>query len=430
MLRINEERFLRNLEELAQIGRLSAVEGGGLDRRPFSAAARRARDYFCQEAVAASLETFTDGAANLSAKLPSQNDAAPTLLLGSHLDTVPNGGRYDGALGVVAALETLCVVKEADLSLPVHLEAISFTDEEGRFGGLFGSQGVVGGHNDATVAAFLTQAGQYPDDLAAMRAIVPGQLAPEAIAAAQRDPTTLAGFIELHIEQGPQLERANVPIGVVDAIFGRRSMRVLFHGRSDHAGTTPLHLRADALVAAAGFIAQAPQMAQAQFPNAVVTCGGVEVKPGVYNVVPNEAAVLVEFRAANSNTLAAMEQTLLRLAEEQTAVTNDLSFTVHPVEKDTPAAMDPAIQDAIRQAGQSMGYKTMPLSSGALHDAGALAAAVPTGMIFVPSINGRSHCPDEDTDPADLVAGANALLQTALLLAHKSRGLGGPSTTL
>ena len=418
MLRINEERFLRNLEELAQFGRISVAEGGGLDRRPFSPAARLARNYFCQEAAAAGLETFTDGAANLSAKLPSQNAAAQTLLLGSHLDTVPGGGRYDGALGVVAALETLRVVKEANLALPVHLEAISFTDEEGRFWGFFGSQGVAKGHNVESVAAFLTQAGHYPDDLAAMRSDVPGQLTSEGIAAAKRDPATLVGFLELHIEQGPLLERAGIPIGVVDAIFGRRSVQFLFHGRSDHAGTTPLRLRADALVAAAGFIAKAPQMVQMHFPNAVVTCGGVEVEPGVYNVVPYKAMVLVEFRAADNNTLAAMEEALTWLAEEQTAATDDLGITIHRVEEDNPAAMAPSIQELIGRAGKLLGYQTMTLSSGALHDAGTLATVVPAGMIFVSSKNGRSHCPDEDTEPADLICGANTLLQTALLLAH------------
>jgi N-carbamoyl-L-amino-acid hydrolase len=418
MLRINEQRFLRNLEELAQFGRISEAEGGGIDRRPFSPAARLARNYFCQEAAAAGLETFTDGAANLSAKLPSQDADAQTLLFGSHLDTVPGGGRYDGALGVVAALETLRVVKGANLKLPVHLEAISFTDEEGRFWGFFGSQAVVVGHNVESMAAFLTQAGHYPDDLAAMRSDVPGQLASEGIAAAKRDPATLVAFLELHIEQGPQLEWTGIPIGIVDAIFGRRSRRFLFHGRSDHAGTTPLHLRADPLVAAAGFIAKAPQMVQTHFPNAVVTCGGVAVDPGVYNVVPNKATVLVEFRAAGNKTLTAMEEALARLAAEQTAVANDLSLSIYPVEENDPVAMDLSIQELIRKAGQSLGYRTMTLSSGALHDAGSMATLVPTGMIFVPSKDGRSHCPDEDTEPADLIAGANTLLQTALFLAR------------
>jgi N-carbamoyl-L-amino-acid hydrolase len=414
MLHINEERFRRNLADLAQIGRLTEAEGGGLDRRPFSPAERQARKYFREQAEAAGLETVTDGAANLSARLPAERAKAQTLLLGSHLDTVPNGGPYDGALGVVAALEVLRTVRERGISLPLHLEAIAFTDEEGRFGDFFGSQGFIGGHTASSIDNYLTRAGHYPADLAAMQDLIPGGLSPSSVFSARRDPEAIAGFIEIHIEQGPRLEREGKAIGVVDVIFGRKSMRLEFHGRSDHAGTTPLPLRADALVAAAQFIAQAPRMAQRQFPNAVVTCGNVTVTPGVFNVVPNRATVSVEHRAASTETLMEMNRVLLALAEESTAGSDDLALAVFPTDEQEPVAMDDSIKAAIHQASDTLGYPTMALSSGALHDAGVLAAIAPTGLIFVPSKGGRSHCPDEDTEAADLVAGANVLLHTTL----------------
>jgi N-carbamoyl-L-amino-acid hydrolase len=418
MLRVNEQRFLQDLAELAQMGRVPASAGGGLDRRPFSPAERAARDYFYQQAEAAGLEVTTDAAANLSARLLSNNPAANTLLLGSHLDTVPNGGPYDGALGVVAALEVLLIVAESGLSLPVHLEAIAFTDEEGRFGDLFGSLALIGGHTSESIEDFLTRASEFPDDLAAMRELVPGGLKPQAVPSARREPDTLAGYLELHIEQGPRLEQAGLPIGIVEAIFGRRSMEINFCGRSDHAGTTPLDLRADALLAAARFIDQAAQLVSHDFPQAVVTCGKVTVKPGVYNVVPGEAKVWLEFRAASASVLSQIEQLLDILAEKCTAAP-DLSFTIQPVDRLEPVAMHPTIRTAIGHACAQLGYASTSLFSGAAHDAQALASITPTGMIFVPSRGGRSHCPDEDTDPADLIAGANVLLHTVLTLAQE-----------
>ncbi len=418
MMRINEERFLQKLADLSVIGRLPEEEGGGLDRRPFSAVDRAARDFFCQKAKAANLEVATDAAANLSAKLPGDDAGARTLLLGSHLDTVPNGGSYDGALGVLAALEVLRTLRENRISLPVHLEAVAFTDEEGRFYDFFGSKALVGDHSNASIGAFLTRAGEYPDNLTAIRKITPGGLSIQAVHSAHRDPETIAGFIELHIEQGPHLEGAGIPIGVVDVIYGRRSMQIHFLGRSDHAGTTPFHLRADALVAAAQFVFQAPQTVLRNFPEAIVTCGSVMVKPSVYNVVPGEATVLVEFRASTATVMHQVERALYALAEEST-ISPDLSFTVQPVDHHEPVAMNPSIQTAMRRASECLGYPYTTLSSGAGHDAQELASFTPTGMIFVPSNGGRSHCPEEHTEAKYLVAGANVLLHTVLTLARE-----------
>jgi N-carbamoyl-L-amino-acid hydrolase len=417
MLRINEDRFLGDLATLAQVGRLPESEGGGLDRRPFSPAERQARDYFRLMAEKTGLEVRVDAAANLSARLHSSDASAKTILLGSHLDTVPNGGPYDGALGVVSALEVLRTVSEAGLALPVHLEAIAFTDEEGRFGDFFGSQALAGTQKRASAEDFLYYASEYPDDLAAIRSAVPGGLELDALQSACRDPGSLEAFLELHIEQGPQLEQAGVPIGIVDAIFGRRSMQLKFLGRSDHAGTTPIRMRADALVAAASFIANAPEVARRDFPGAVVTCGNVKVRPGVTNVIPNEAMVQVEFRAASVETLTEMEQSLIELARQSVGSVEELSFEYKAGDRHDPVAMDGRLRSAIRWASETLAYPSMTLSSGALHDAVSLAKITPTGMLFAPSIGGRSHCPDEDTNPADLVAAANVLLHTILSLA-------------
>jgi N-carbamoyl-L-amino-acid hydrolase len=414
-LRIDDRRFLRDLAELGRIGRVPEAEGGGLDRAPFSPAERAARDFFCERARASGLDVSTDGAGNLSARVPAAGDrAAETLLIGSHLDTVPNGGAYDGALGVVAALEVVRVIAEADLVLPLEAEAIAFTDEEGRYGGFFGSQAVVGGHTEATIGAFLEQAMTRPEDLEAMRPLIPGGLTPAGILSARREPETIFAFLELHIEQGPRLEQAGIPTGVVQGIFGRRSLEVTFAGRPDHAGTTPLRSRADALVAAAQFVVRARDDGQRGYPDAVVTCGNVVVRPGVQSVVPGEAKVMVEFRAATIETLASMEQWISNLADESATIAAGVTCSLRMTDERDPVAMDAAVQAAIERAAESLGIACMPISSGALHDATLLTTVAPTGMVFTPSTGGRSHCPEEHTDASDLVAGANVLLQTAL----------------
>lgn len=415
-LRINRDRFLETIADLSRIGLLSEEEGGGRDRRPFSEADRAARDYFRRKAESAGLAAALDGAANLSVRLNCADPQAQTLLIGSHLDTVPHGGAYDGALGVLAGLEVLRTLSENQVPLEHHVEVINFTDEEGRFGDFLGSRAVSGQIAEAQIRSFLEKATLYAGDLVAMREQVPGGLTVESIRQARRESSTLLGYLELHVEQGPRLEHEGASIGVVSAIFGRRSCQIIFRGRSDHAGTTPLHLRADALVAASRFIAAAPAVVGRDFPDAVVTCGNVTVQPGVYNVVPNAVTVWVEFRAASVVELDGIETQLLTLAAEACA-SAETTHVVNRTSRSEPTPMNGELQAAIREAAQTCGYPALDLPSGAGHDAQMMAAITPTAMLFVPSHNGRSHSPDEYTEPDDLVAGTNVLLHAVLTLA-------------
>jgi len=417
-LRINQNRFLATIEEMAQIGLLPDEEGGGRDRRPFSAADRAARRYFREAAEAGGLSVRLDQAANLSAVLECALEGAPTLLIGSHLDTVPHGGAYDGALGVLAGLEVLLTLAESGVALSRHVEVVDFTDEEGRFGYFFGSRALTGRHTPESISDFLEQAGAAEEhaDLPAMWAQVPGQLDPDAVLMARRSAESLAGYLELHIEQGPRLEKEGAQIGVVTAIFGRRAWYLTFLGRADHAGTTPMNLRADALVAAARFIADASARVTEFFPGAVFTCGNLEVEPGVANVTPRQVVVWVEFRAATEAELDGIDAELRVLAGAATTG-QGLNYVVKPTAQSHPTPMDEQMQAIIQQAAQSLDYATLALPSGAGHDAQMLAPMTPTGMLFVPSKNGRSHSPEEYTAPDDLVAGANVLLHAVLALA-------------
>lgn len=418
-VQINAQRLLQDIEELGRIGALDPADGGGLDRRPFSAAERSARDFFAARAEESGLVVTVDGVANLSARLNSPVSNARTIMAGSHLDTVPHGGRYDGALGVLAALEALRTVREAGLQLPVHLEAIAFTDEEGRLGGMTtGSRALVGSYRIDEAVRLVTNAESFPDDYAAMQDYMPGGLTPDSVVGAKRNMREIAAFLELHVEQGPRLDHSGATIGVINAVVGRRSYDVTFRGRSNHAGTTPMNMRADALVAAARFITHAHESVCRTFPNAVLTCGGIESGPNAYNTIPNYAQVMLEFRAADEATVAVLDSMVRRGAAEAARACG-VEHVLTPGAKLAPCSLNSDIQLAIRVAAEKLGLRHMTFSSGAVHDAHSLAAHVPTGLIFVPSIGGLSHCPEEATKDADVVAGANTLLQTLLMLAEK-----------
>jgi len=216
------------------------------------------------------------------------------------------------------------------------------------------------------------------------------------------------------------LEHAGVTIGVINAVVGRRSYDITFRGRSNHAGTTPMNMRSDALVAAARFITQAHESVCHTFPTAVLTCGGIETGPNVFNVIPNFAKVMLEFRAADEATVAVLDSMVRRAAAEAARV-NNVEHTMTPAAKLAPCSLSSDIQLAIRVASERLGLRHITFSSGAVHDAHSLASQVPTGLIFVPSVGGLSHCPEEETKDEDVIAGAKTLLETILLLAERSR---------
>ncbi|MCC7358831.1 MAG: Zn-dependent hydrolase [Anaerolineales bacterium] len=418
-LTINADRLRVDFDALAAFGAVAAdaptelgqAEARGVNRPSLSPAHLDARRWFQARAAAAGLETRVDAAANHSAVLRSPRPARParTLLLGSHLDSVPNGGRFDGALGVLAALEALRTVQEAGLALPVHLEAIDFTDEEGTLVGELGSQALAG--TLAPEALLRPRGGRA----ALVAGLARAGLHESRLFEARRDPATLAGYLELHIEQGPRLAHSAIAIGVVTAIVGITSYRVTFSGAANHAGTTPMDARQDAGLGAAAFTLTARELVVRDFAGCAVNVGQMRFEPGAFNIIPGRAELALEFRAPDALRLAEVEDALLSLAGV-VARQHGLELELEPLGGCAPAPMDPAAQAAIAAAADSLALTHMPLVSGAGHDGQSLAPLIPCGMVFVPSRGGLSHSPLEYTAWDDCVNGANVLLRAALTL--------------
>jgi len=407
-LSINEERFLEDFNALAQIG---ATGDGGVNRPVFSEAHLAARKWFGEHAAEAGLEVHVDGAGNHSALL-RQEGAGKSLLLGSHLDSVPNGGRFDGALGVVSALEVLRTIDESGLELPVNLEAIDFTDEESSLIQFMGSHALLGLLTPAILRS--PQGGRT----ALLEGLNRAGLTEVGLLSSRRDPDTIAGYLELHIEQSQRLQSAGVHIGIVTGIVGISSFRLSFYGRADHSGTTPMEARADAGLGASSFVIASRDIIMRQFPDCVANVGNMEFRPGVMNVVPKQVNVLLEIRSVDGERLNGLKSTLIDQAHND-AKRFDLDLEVITLGESEPATMSPPVQTAIRSSAEALGLRHMSMSSGAGHDAQLLSGITPTGMIFVPSIGGVSHSPLEFTEWEDCINGANVLLGATLRLMRK-----------
>jgi N-carbamoyl-L-amino-acid hydrolase len=400
--------MLAAFNELARIG--ATGDGGhGVHRPTFSEAHLAARQWFREQIRKSGLEFRTDGAGNHSAILACETQA-PTLLLGSHLDSVPNGGHFDGALGVMAAFEVLRTIKDAGFKLKVNLEAIDFTDEEGTLVGLLGSAALTG----------RLQPDLLQNPRGGREALVGGMkragLSDESMLSATRPKESLAGYLELHIEQGKRLERAGIDIGIVSAIVGIWSYRLSFIGRADHAGTTTMDDRLDASLGASAFTLAAREIVIKDFPNCVVNIGKMEFTPGAFNIVPAHVDVSLEFRSPDEEEFQRLNSVLLERARQE-ASRFGLDLKVEFLGKHSPSLMNNQVQSTFAGACDDLGLSHVSLTSGAGHDGQSFDGLCPVGMIFVPSKEGASHSAREFTEWADCVNGANVLLQTVLKLA-------------
>ena len=408
-LRINAHRFLQDFEALSTIGKSGDT---GVNRPALSPAHLAARAWLRERIIEAGLEFDQDGAGNHSAKLRCGPEGASSLLMGSHLDSVPDGGRFDGALGVLAGLEVLRTVREAGIRLPLNLELYDFTDEEGSLVSFLGSFAFAG----LLTPRDLAHPRSDPEALAA--GLARGGLSPEGIFAARRDPGTVAGYLEMHVEQGVELERRAVPIGVMAQIAGIAFYRLSFLGRADHAGSTPIKERRDAALGASDFILALHNLLLEQFPDCFANVGDAHFSPAAFNIVPKKVTLAVEFRAAAMERFELLKAAALQLAKDS-AERYRLGLETEFIGKRDPVTADPRAHAAVREAAEQLGLHTIDLITPIGHDAQALATLCPVGMIFVPSVAGSSHSAAELTHWEDCVNGANVLLHTVLRLAYR-----------
>lgn len=405
-LRVNSDRMLAAFNELALIG---ATGDGGVNRPTFSEAHLAARKWFREEVERSGLEFRTDGAGNHSAVLAGGQNNSSMLLLGSHLDSVPNGGCFDGALGVMAALEVLKTIKEDGIKLKVNLEAIDFTDEEGTLVGLLGSAALAGHLKKESLQSPRGGRENLVDGM--KRA----GLSDESMLSAARPKDSLAGYLELHIEQGKRLERVGINVGIVSAIVGIWSYRLSFIGRADHAGTATMDDRLDASLGASAFTLAARELVMNDFPNCVVNVGKMEFSPGAFNIVPAHVDVSLEFRSPDEEEFKRLDSVLIERAKAE-ATRFGLELKIENLGKHSPSIMSDKVQRAYADACDDLGLTHISLTSGAGHDGQSLTDLCPVGMIFVPSVDGASHSPREFTKWEDCVNGANVLLHAALKL--------------
>jgi len=406
---IRKERIQKDLEA---INAFNATPGKGVTRFTFSKEYQGALSHVGEELRRIGAECSLAPGGNLIGRLGGSEPSGPCVMTGSHLDTVAHGGRFDGAAGVAAALETARVIREEKLSHRLPIDLVVFAEEEGaRFGwGLLGSSTWSGRVTASQLARITDREGT-------------GYLkAMERAGIKIRDssplkPASLKAMLELHIEQGSILESRNADIGIVEAIVGITQMIVTIEGSADHAGTTPMNLRRDAMQGAARIMAAIETVGRQEGEGGVATVGQVFCEPGQANVIPGLVRFSVDVRHSDRSRLEAMAAGVADLAENVSRARN-LRCHIDVKAEAEPAGMTPKICDLIEKVAREKGASPTRMTSGAGHDTGIIAALSDAGMIFVPSKAGRSHCAEEFTTVEDIALGAEVLLETVLELAR------------
>lgn len=399
---VNSDRLAQSVESLAQIGQ---IPQGGVRRIAYSPEDIQARNLVQHWMIEAGMSVRLDTAGNIIGRYPGTFPQPPALATGSHIDTVPNGGRYDGAFGVLAGLEVVRVLNEQQMRLVHPFEVIVFTDEEGS---MIGSKAMSGKVNNDTAYY------RRPDGTNIQTCLerVGGNW--DYIAQSRRNSEDMAAFVELHVEQGPILESLGKQIGVVQGIVGQRRYIITVKGSPSHAGSTPMYMRQDALVAASGVVLAVNRLANTPGQQ-VATVGQMQVSPNAANVIPGLVEMSLDIRDLSSQHIDnLMEQ--LRLNIEVIAADTQTQIELHPCLHNEPALAEPNIQQTIAQVCEDLGLSYTHLPSRASHDAQEIANFTDMGMIFVPSQAGVSHAETEYTSPEQCTQGANVLLHTLLRL--------------
>ncbi|WP_278929629.1 Zn-dependent hydrolase [Pseudomonas qingdaonensis] len=404
---IDGQRLWQSLMELAQLG---ATAKGGVCRLALTDLDRQARDLFVQWTEAAGCTVSVDGVGNIFARRPGRNPQLPPVMTGSHIDTQPTGGKFDGCFGVLAGLEVLRTLNDLQIETEAPLEVVVWTNEEGsRFAPCMMGSGVFA--EKFTLQETLAKRDAQGVSVGeALNAI--GYAGTRAVSG-----HPVGAYFEAHIEQGPILEDQRKTIGVVLGALGQKWFDLTLRGVEAHAGPTPMHLRKDALVGASAVVAAVNRVALEHQPHACGTVGCLQACPGSRNVIPGEVRMTLDFRhlePARLDSMIAQVQEVIAATAQQ----HGLTYTLTPTADFPPLYFDKGCVEAVRSAAQGLGMSHMDIVSGAGHDAIFLAELGPAGMIFVPCEGGISHNEIENADPKDLAAGCAVLLRAMLATAQ------------
>jgi N-carbamoyl-L-amino-acid hydrolase len=405
-LRVNDSRLNAHLAELAQIGK---TPEGGTHRVAYSDADRQGREYVMKLMGEAKLNVRIDEAGNIIGWRAGRDANLPPLAIGSHIDSVPHGGSYDGQVGSMGAIEVAQTLFEKGHTLRHPLEVILFSNEEG---GTYGSHAMASGMTEK-------QLGQTTNSGKTVREgikFIGGD--PDKLARPLRSRGDLAAYLELHIEQGGILDAEKINIGVVEGIVGVYWWDVTVEGFANHAGTTPMNQRRDALLAAARFIDAVNRVVTSVPGRQVGTVGKIQALPGAYNIIPGRVDTSLGLRDLDADKVQMLFQKI-QAEVQQIEKATGTKFEFKPVNATPPAPTDPRIRQVVDESAKQLGFTTKPMPSGAGHDAQEIAHIAPVGMIFIPSRDGISHSPREFSKPEDITNGATVLLHTLLTLDAK-----------
>jgi N-carbamoyl-L-amino-acid hydrolase len=400
-LRVNGVRLNRHLAELAEFGKNPQ---GGVSRLAYSEADRQGREYVIGLMRAAKLDVQIDAAGNIVGRRGGREAGLPPLVFGSHIDSVPEGGNYDGDVGSLGAIEVAQTLAEGGVVTRHPLEVIIFQNEEG---GLIGSRALSGDLTGRELDLVSRSGKTIRDGIR----FIGGD--PERLASVRRKRGDIAAYLELHIEQGGFLEAERIDIGIVEGIVGINWWDVTIEGFANHAGTTPMDRRRDALLAAAKFIQAVNRVVTSVPGRHVGTVGRIQALPGAPNVIPGKVVVSLELRDLDAAKIAMLYERI-RAEAGRIADESGTTFDFKEINVNVPAPTDPRVRAIIAESARALSLTTKLMPSGAGHDAQDMARLGPVGMIFVPSIGGISHSPREYSRPEDITNGANVLLGAVL----------------
>ncbi len=401
--RVNGERIMRHLQGLSEYGKSPQ---GGVSRVAYSEADRAGREYVMGLMRNAGLEVNIDTAGNLVGVRAGSDVSLKPIVIGSHIDSVPEGGNYDGDVGSIGAIEVAQTLKERGVRMRHQLQVIIFENEEGV---MLGSTAIARGA-DASRLDSVSQSGKIVRDGIKF---LGGN--PDRIRDVIRQPGSISAYIELHIQQGGVLEQQHIQIGVVEGIVGILDSEVTVEGIANHAGTTPMLQRHDALLSASRFVEKFNQLVTSTPGNQVGTVGWIKAQPGAYNVIPGKVTMGMELRDLDARKINDLLERS-RAAADEIGRLNGTIFRFSPEDLSAPALTDKSLQQLIALTAKRLELSTRLMPSGAGHDAQEMALLGPIGMIFIPSVGGISHSPKEFSHPIDIENGANVLLGTVVSL--------------